>query len=29
VRFRLDKALPPDPLDSRERGIIVARIAVE
>jgi 2-polyprenyl-3-methyl-5-hydroxy-6-metoxy-1,4-benzoquinol methylase len=29
VRFRLDKALPPEPSDSRERGVIVARIGVE
>jgi SAM-dependent methyltransferase len=29
VRFRLDKALPPDATDSRERGVIVAKIAVE
>jgi tRNA (mo5U34)-methyltransferase len=28
VRFRLDKALPPDEEDSRERGVIVASIAV-
>ena len=29
VRFGLDKALPPEAEDSRERGIIVASIAVE
>ncbi|HXK05355.1 MAG TPA: class I SAM-dependent methyltransferase [Verrucomicrobiae bacterium] len=29
VRFRLDKALPPDAEDTRERGLIVARIGVE
>jgi hypothetical protein len=29
IRFRLDKALPPDADDDRERGIIVAAIAVE
>ena len=29
IRFRLDKALPPDDDDERERGIIVAAIAVE
>ena len=29
IRFRLDKALPPDEDDERERGIIVASIAVE
>jgi hypothetical protein len=29
IRFRLDHALPPDEVDSRERGVIVARLAVE
>ena len=29
VRFRLDKALAPDAIDDRERGIIVAAIGVE
>jgi SAM-dependent methyltransferase len=29
VRFRLDNALPPDAVDSRERGLIVERISVE
>jgi hypothetical protein len=29
ARFRLDKALPPDDADSRERGVIVAKIDVE
>ena len=29
VRFCLDKALPPDSTDDRERGVIVARIGVE
>jgi SAM-dependent methyltransferase len=29
ARFRLDKALPPDANDARERGVIVAKIAVE
>jgi 2-polyprenyl-3-methyl-5-hydroxy-6-metoxy-1,4-benzoquinol methylase len=29
VRFRLDKVLPPDEIDTRERGIIVATISVE
>jgi hypothetical protein len=29
VRFRLDRALPPDPTDSRERGVIVAELTVE
>jgi hypothetical protein len=29
LRFSLDKALPPEELDSRERGIIVASIQVE
>jgi hypothetical protein len=29
VRFHLDKTLPPDDVDTRERGIIVARIGVE
>jgi hypothetical protein len=28
VRFTLDRALPPDENDSRERGIIVAAIAI-
>jgi hypothetical protein len=29
LRFRLDKALPADAIDPRERGIIVERISVE
>jgi SAM-dependent methyltransferase len=29
VRFRLDRALPPDAVDTRERGIVVARIGVQ
>jgi SAM-dependent methyltransferase len=29
VRFRLDKALAPDAVDDRERGVIVAKIGVE
>jgi SAM-dependent methyltransferase len=29
IRFHLDKVLPPDAIDSRERGVIVASIAVE
>ena len=29
LRFTLDKALPPDELDSRERGLIVASIQIE
>jgi SAM-dependent methyltransferase len=29
VRFHLDKVLPPDDVDTRERGVIVAKIGVE